>query len=158
MHLDRAQARRLARVLLSQASVCRFRHNIKVIATELVRHHVGTEHFGKNPPVEDAARGWRGSVMASLVESDYIWRTPELKRCLAPLSYLYIRLNGDVFTCARNSWLKPIGNVFQQRLSDIIGGEKHLLLIDEARNEFDIHSPQWGRCKNCYMDFSREET
>ena len=151
----RSEARAIARQLLSLRTTCQFRHNIVETARDMTKHYVGTDHFKNNPPLPGAASGWtrwrKSSPQASSIESDYIWRSPDLTACAAPLSYLYIRLNGDVFTCARNSWLDPVGNVFKTRLRTILKSPRYQKALTDGMTAFDINAPRWRRCKNCFL-------
>jgi MoaA/NifB/PqqE/SkfB family radical SAM enzyme len=151
--LSKKDAIGVARLLTQQRDRCRFTHNFDEVVKDILFGYRGEEEFKDNPVLHDLDFCWKEwKTKASRIpwcESDYVYRTPGIKACTNPLRYLYLRLDGSVYTCPRNSWIDPVGNVFDSTLPQILKGDKYRAFVKDALFSFDIAEPRWRRCKNC---------
>ncbi|MBL7197982.1 MAG: radical SAM protein [Candidatus Omnitrophica bacterium] len=150
---SREEAKIAALKLLSQRKRCQFKNNIFTTAQVLIKDYQGPEVLGNNPKIEDADFSWtewkEKAPQLPECETDFIQATPDLKRCLSPLSYLYLRLNGNIYSCPRNDWIEPIGNIFERDIKDILNSRAYWSVVYEHLFNFDINKPKWRRCRNC---------
>lgn len=152
--LNKAQARAIALYLLKHKKICNFKNNINKIVSDLTTYFCGNDHFKNNPKIKNWNLCWldwkKQNPSLALCESDYILRSLDLQACFYPLKYLYLRLNGNIYTCPRNSWIDPIGNIFTQKLTEILESTTYKKLVGESIFDFDLKKPKWLRCKNCH--------
>lgn len=157
---NKKEAIALSRNLLAMIKYCDFENNIIDIVNDLTKNFYGSGHFSKNPRIsfDFCWREWREkSPEIALCESDYIMRSPDLKACFYPLRYLYLRLNGELYFCPRNSWIAPLGNLFRDSVIDILKSRTYKEIVKSSIFHFDINKPEWLRCKNCFgPEFNRE--
>lgn len=150
---NKEEANALSLILLALRKYCDFENNILEVVRDLTKNFYGSRHFSKNPKItyDFCWRGWREkSPEIALCESDYIMRSPDLKACFYPLKYLYLRLNGELYFCPRNSWIPPLGNIFKDSMIDILKSRNYKEIAKDSIFNFDINKPEWSRCKNCF--------